>query len=179
MKGALLVSSIVLGLLAVLPGSATAAGIRPARFAISQSYLPQPAEIVTSRVEPNDLVATDDVVRSQAAALVSLGRITGYFKRGAQPNDDASGHPHPVVTSYLVSVFGTAQEANSAFLQHRDALLRASQNPAPGTAVAAAKYGSIPTVTAGWIAAFTFVTHAGENSTTTFELSFAVRSELV
>ncbi|HEX8918274.1 MAG TPA: hypothetical protein VF898_07210 [Chloroflexota bacterium] len=170
---------LLAGLVITLPDAAVGADFQTAGFALPASAFPQPAEIVISRTESNTLAAQDDLVRSQGATLASSGRVTGYFVRAAQTNIDATGHSHPVITSYLVSAFAATQDAAHAFDLHRQAWLAALQHPPAGTAVNQQQTTSVHAGDSHRVAEFTSTATGEQNAKSVLELFFATRYVLV
>ena len=120
---------MVLAVCAVLLSAATApqasaraqTGTDPARFALASTEFPQPAQVLKSRVENNDEATVDEPTSSGPRSLAQEGRLTGYFMEVAQPNADNAGRVHTVFTMYLVSMFGSTDQARQAYAQQQNA----------------------------------------------------------
>jgi hypothetical protein len=110
MRKLLAVSLGISGLiLATSPALATPA-IKPAYFSLPTSAFPAPGTVIRAHVEPNRGIARDNVLH-YGKSFAHEGRTTGYFMetvegKQASPRSD---------TSYLVSVFPTADQADAAF----------------------------------------------------------------
>lgn len=102
---------LVLALAVVPRGSSSAqtAPVDPSAYALATSDFPPGSQVTSSHVASN---ADVDLRYLQIGPAPPPGRITGYYMQVHE--NDAAGHLR-LVTSYLVSIYGTAEEAATAF----------------------------------------------------------------
>lgn len=100
----------------VTPGKTIAA----TDFALSPSDFPKGSEVEANQVESNqDADANDILLHFGSDSRAAQGRVTGYFMETLQQNLDAGGTAHPTLIYYLVSIFGTSDQAAAAWKVQR------------------------------------------------------------
>lgn len=86
--------------------------IKPAYFALPVTAFPAPRTSVRAHVEPNRRIHRDNVLHF-GTPFTKEGRITGFFMEVLEGQQSAPRSD----TSYLVSLFATAQQASGAFVE--------------------------------------------------------------
>jgi hypothetical protein len=136
-----------IGLMTVVshPGLASAQTvITPQHFALAASAFPPGSRLVAAHVEPNARVGRDRVLHF-GSSFAEEGRLTGYFMDAVEGNRDLPR----VDLSYLVSIFGTTEQAAAAFAQQQsfwEALTRQrSGDPSGGPASSGNSFGPAST----------------------------------
>ncbi|PZS08173.1 MAG: hypothetical protein DLM70_02940, partial [Chloroflexi bacterium] len=101
------------------PAWAATTEINPTLFRLPDSVFPSGSIVPVHRVETNDLLATESGIVHFGPSWTDEGRLTGYFAASTQITTKGSA-ASAVLTSYLVSIFASGQNADGAFNSQRD-----------------------------------------------------------
>lgn len=127
---AVLFAALLSGLLLAPPGSALAqTRLHPALFALSVADFPPASQVVRAGVEGNRRLLGDQALHFGLPPAI-IGRLTGYYMDAIEGDPTLATHPY---TSYLVSIFHSARQAERALDLRWDTWFAANYytSPAP------------------------------------------------
>jgi len=101
----------------------------PRLFALDASDFPSGSRITRSSVETNSQLGKDEALHFGLPPK-TIGRITGYYMVA---EEGSAGAEPAIYTSYLVSIFGSRHQAQSAFDYRWDMWFRANFYTSPRT----------------------------------------------
>jgi hypothetical protein len=119
------------GLVLLVPTRAFAHGrLHPVLFALAPTDFPAGSQVVRGGVEGNRQLLRDQA-RHFGLPPTALGRRTGYYMDAVEGDPEIAVHPY---TSYLVSIFRSVRQAQTAFDLRWDAWFAADYDTSPSSA---------------------------------------------
>jgi hypothetical protein len=122
---------LLVGLVLAVPTRAFAHGrLHPVLFALAPTDFPPGSQVVRDGVESNRQLLSDQALHF-GLPPTALGRRTGYYMDAVEGDPEIAVHPY---TSYLVSIFRSVRQAQTAFDLRWDTWFAADYDTSPSAA---------------------------------------------